>query len=121
MDPNVTRPGARASRGPRAAPSALRRRRPRAFEEWKALASWGKLPPWEGRAPGYQLRLARESAGLTQAELAERLGVSQQAVARAERWASNPTVRFIEQWALALGARLVLAIEREDESREETA
>ena len=87
------------------------RRRPREFEEWKALADWDRLPAWEPRAPGYQLRLARERTGMTQAQLAARLGISQQAVARAERWQSNPTVRFIERWADALGARLTLGLE----------
>jgi transcriptional regulator with XRE-family HTH domain len=37
------------------------------------------------------LRQARQTAGLTQAELAERLGVSQPVVARLERRNSNPT------------------------------
>ena len=94
-----------------APPFALRRRRPRAFEEWKALAAWGELPLWEVRVPGYQLRVAREACGLTQGELAERLGISQQAVARAERWQSNPTVRFLDRWAEALGARLTVELE----------
>jgi DNA-binding XRE family transcriptional regulator len=106
MDTEVRRPAGRGGRGPRGAPAGLRRRRPRDFEEWKALAAWGKLPTWEARAAGYQLRLARETAALTQSELAARLGISQQAVARAERWQSNPTVHFVERWAEALGARL---------------
>ena len=106
MDAKVRR-GRREDSGELA---ALRRRRPRDYEEWKALAAWGRLPPWEQRAPGYQLRRARESAGLTQQELAERLGISQQAIARAERWASNPTVRFMESWAQALGVRLEIEI-----------
>jgi ribosome-binding protein aMBF1 (putative translation factor) len=95
----------------RAAPAArLRRRKPREFEEWKALVSWGRLPEWEERSAGYRLRLARENAGLTQAELAARLGVTQQAVARAERWDSNPTVKVLAAWADALGVRLELEL-----------
>jgi transcriptional regulator with XRE-family HTH domain len=89
----------------------LRRRRPRSYEEWKALSSWGTLPAWEARAPGYELRRAREAAGLTQTELAARLGVSQQAIARAERWASNPTIRFVERWVEAIGGDLRIEIE----------
>lgn len=82
--------------------TALRRRRPRDYEEWKALVGWGRLPRWEPSAPGYALRRARESAGITQVELARRLGVSQQAVARAERWAE------------ALGGRLDIEIRLRD-------
>ncbi len=115
---------AKVNRAPRARSrelAVLRRRRPRDYEEWKALSSWGKLPPWEPRAPGFQLRRARESAGLTQQELAERLGISQQAVARAERWQSNPTVRFLESWALALDGHLQLEIEPGGDSREKAS
>jgi transcriptional regulator with XRE-family HTH domain len=65
---------------------------------------WGKLPSWENDVPGYLLRLARERAGLTQRELAIRLGVTQQAVAQAEQWSANPTVAFLRRWVAACGA-----------------
>ena len=84
----------------------LTRNRPRRFLEWKTLRSWGKLPDREACVSGFLLRDARESAGLTQAQLAEKLEVTQQAVARAERWGSNPTVGFIRRWAKACGTRL---------------
>ena len=51
---------------------------------------------------------ARERAGLTQREMAERLGCSQQAISQAERWTSNPTIDFMETWARAAGQELVL-------------
>jgi transcriptional regulator with XRE-family HTH domain len=51
------------------------------------------------------MRLARERAGLTQADLARRLVCSQQAIAQAERWESNPTVEFIRRWAAACGSK----------------
>ena len=89
----------------------LKRSRPRSYAEWKALRRWGKLPEWETPAPGYVLRLAREEAGLTQGALASLLGVTQQAVAQAERWAANPTMAFVERWAEACGGRMVLRIE----------
>src|ERR1700730_16564350 len=84
-------------------PRSLVRRRPRSFAEWKALRGWGKLLSWEIKPAGYLMRLAREKADLTQIELARRLGCSQQAVAQAERWESNPTVEFIRKWADACG------------------
>jgi DNA-binding XRE family transcriptional regulator len=88
--------------------SHLTRRRPRAFVEWRTLRRWGKLPDREVEVPGYLLRIVRESAGLTQAQLAEQLRITQQAVARAERWGSNPTVAFMRRWARAYGQSLEL-------------
>jgi DNA-binding XRE family transcriptional regulator len=80
---------------------SLSRGRPRAFLEWSTLRRWGKLPEREQGVVGYLLRIARKEAGLTQRELADRLGVTQQAVAQAERWQSNPTVDLIRRWAAA--------------------
>lgn len=98
----------------------LQRRRPRDFTEWAALRRWGRLSRWEAARPGYLLRLARERCGKSQAELASTLGCSQQAVAQAERWESNPTVGTLERWAAATASRLVLDLvsaEAEDASR----
>jgi DNA-binding XRE family transcriptional regulator len=105
---SASRPVTRKS--PTRATTALERRKPRSFEEWRALRSWRRLPAWEADPPGYLLRLAREEAGCTQAVLADRLGVSQQAVAQAERWESNPTVAFLRSWAEALGSELELRL-----------
>jgi transcriptional regulator with XRE-family HTH domain len=49
---------------------------------------------------------ARRRAGLTQAELAARLGVSQSAVAKLEREDANPTVRTLERALRATGHRI---------------
>lgn len=78
--------------------------RRRGYQEWKSLRAWDMLPKWELDPPGYLLRLARERSRLTQYELAQRLGISQQAVAAAERWDANPTVAFLRRWARACGA-----------------
>jgi len=86
----------------------LTRRRPRSFVEWRQLRDWGKLPNREADVPGYLLRIARTEAEFTQAQLAAKLGISQQAIARAERWASNPTVEFMNRWVRACGRRLEL-------------
>ncbi|HTD53075.1 MAG TPA: helix-turn-helix transcriptional regulator [Thermoanaerobaculia bacterium] len=59
---------------------------------------------------GDLLRRAREKAGLTQTELADRLGHTQQAVAQAERAASNPTVSFLRRWARACGRSLSIRL-----------
>lgn len=54
------------------------------------------------------LRWARQDAGLSQAELARRLGVSQQAVAKVEHPDANPTVDTLLRVAAALGMSLTL-------------
>ena len=87
-------------------PEGIKGRKPRAYIEWKFLKTWAKLPKWELEPPGFVLRLAREKAELTQSALAEKLDCSQQAVAQAERWDSNPTVRFLRQWERATGGEL---------------
>jgi DNA-binding XRE family transcriptional regulator len=90
----------------------LARNRPRTFAEWKALRRWGKLPIWERGIVGYRLRALREAAGLTQKSLAARLGVTQQAVAQAERWESNPTVDLLRRWAAACDATLEIRLDQ---------
>ena len=64
------------------------------------------IPSWEVNPPGYLLREARESAGVTHQRLASLLGCSQQAVSRAERFDSNPPLEFVNAWKAALGFEL---------------
>ena len=90
----------------------LVRGRPRSFVEWTTLRRWGKLPPWEIDIPGYLLRLARQSAGITQTELADRVGITQQAVSQTEGWTSNPTVNLMRRWLAACGWRLELKLNK---------
>lgn len=96
-------------------PAGALRSKPRSYAEWSTLARWGKLPEWEPLRPGFHLRRAREAAKVTQAELAARLGVSQQAVAQAERPTSNPTVGFVAAWARALDVSLSFELGESDE------
>ena len=95
--------------------TSLSRRKPRAYDEWKALRRWGRVPYWEADPPGYLLREAREAAGYTQNRLAVRLGRTQQAIAQAERFTSNPTMQFVRDWAMALGQNAVVTFT--DEAR----
>lgn len=53
----------------------------------------------------------RQEHGLTQAEVASRMGVSQSAVAQFERYDSNPTLATIQKYALAVEAKLGLRVE----------
>lgn len=54
------------------------------------------------------LRSSRRSAGLSQAQLGRRLGVSQAAVAKLERRGSNPSVETLDRALRAAGHRLEL-------------
>ena len=57
-----------------------------------------------------RLKLARVVAGLRQADMAERLGITQQAYAKLEGRTANPTIRTIVQAERALGVELVTFI-----------
>lgn len=57
------------------------------------------------------LKQARRQAGITQAELARRMGVSQAAVAKLERQNANLTVAKLEDALRAAGQQLVLSAE----------
>jgi transcriptional regulator with XRE-family HTH domain len=63
--------------------------------------------PTDGtRKTGSLLRRCREQAGLTQKELADRLGCQQPAIARLEAGGVSPNMRTIERIAEALGLEL---------------
>lgn len=62
----------------------------------------------------------REAAGLSQEEVAERLGISQSAVSQFERYDSNPTLASVRRYALAVGAALTLAADAVGQQNERT-
>jgi transcriptional regulator with XRE-family HTH domain len=59
------------------------------------------------RALVYKLRT---EAGLTQAELARRMGTTQSAIARMEGGGTRPTLETLEKLATAVGAELVVGV-----------
>jgi transcriptional regulator with XRE-family HTH domain len=77
---------------------------------------------------GKQIRALRTTAGLTQKELAERMGSTQSVVARLEGGGVFPTIETLERVAAALGAQLDIALHAEfpnasassDSGREQT-
>jgi len=98
-----------------------------ALEGW--LESWlitGEAPPRPklraGRglavevdpalAIAIELRWARLEQGMTQAELAARVGVSQPQIAMLEKPGQNPSIQTIKKVAKALGARPVITFEQ---------
>jgi transcriptional regulator with XRE-family HTH domain len=50
-------------------------------------------------------------AGLTQAQLAQRMGTTQSAIARLETGKFAPSLETLEKLALATGSRLVLRLD----------
>jgi transcriptional regulator with XRE-family HTH domain len=55
------------------------------------------------------IRQVRADAGMTQAELASRAGLSQSAIARLERGGSNPTIATLANVIAATGHQLTLS------------
>ncbi|MGP9821340.1 helix-turn-helix transcriptional regulator [Salinarimonas sp. NSM] len=53
---------------------------------------------------GANVRALREARGLTQAQLGERAGVSDQLIGRMERAEGEPTLKSVKKIAAALGA-----------------
>ncbi len=58
-----------------------------------------------------ELIAARSSAGLTQGEVAQRMGTTQSVVARLEGGRRMPSIRTVQRYAQAVGARAVVHLE----------
>ena len=58
-----------------------------------------------------ELIAARSRAGLTQGEVAERMGTTQSVVARLESGRKAPSMRTVQRYAQAVGARAVMHLE----------
>ena len=59
----------------------------------------------------HALASARVRSGMTQAQIAERMGTTQSAVARLEGWTTNPSVNTLRRFAEATGTRLKISFE----------
>ncbi len=62
-------------------------------------------------AIAHELIAARARAGLSQSEVAQRMGTSQSVVARLESGKRPPSMRTVERFAQAVGCHAVLRIE----------
>ena len=58
-----------------------------------------------------ELIAARSRAGLTQGEVAERMGTTQSVIARLESGKRAPSMRSVQRYAQAVGARAVVHLE----------
>lgn len=110
-------------------PHELRRNAKEALEGWlEAHLVDGKAPPRPARrhrapdgmkalkvfvAPSLSaslnIRWTRQDLGLSQKQLAERLGVSQQQIAKLENPDENPTLRSLDEVAKGLGLEMDLS------------
>lgn len=70
---------------------------------------------YEAQAPEFalarELIAARTRAGLSQAEVAARMGTSQSTVARLESGRNPPSLRTLDRYASATGSRAVVKLE----------
>jgi transcriptional regulator with XRE-family HTH domain len=64
-----------------------------------------------------QLIEARARAGLTQADVAERMGTSQSTVARLEGGGARPSLSTLKRFAQATGARVRITLEPKRKSK----
>ncbi len=79
------------------------------------LASPAALAAYEAQAPEFdmarELIAARSRAGLTQSDVAQRMGTTQSVIARLEGGKGTPSMRTVQRYAQAAGARAVVRIE----------
>jgi transcriptional regulator with XRE-family HTH domain len=87
--------------------SEARLRRAQRSPEYRAAQE--RLAPYEAIARFVTQR--RAELGLTQEQLAERMGTSHSAISRIESGQHRTSVSTLERLAEALGARLVMAFE----------
>jgi ribosome-binding protein aMBF1 (putative translation factor) len=66
---------------------------------------------------GEQIRALREAGGISQAELARRIGSTQPSIARLEAGRVSPTLATLERVAAALGAELIVALDAAHQHR----
>jgi ribosome-binding protein aMBF1 (putative translation factor) len=89
------------------------------FAEWRKdpeyVAAYDALE--EEFALASQIIGARARAGLSQAELAERMNTSQSAIARLESGRFRPSTRTLEKLAAATGSKLRIVLEPADGKR----
>jgi transcriptional regulator with XRE-family HTH domain len=83
-----------------------RRARDDAFEELMASVN----ADWAMRR---EMKLARRRAGLSQREMAERMGTKHSVIARLEQGRSLPTIKTLRRIAQVTGSRLVVRLKAE--------
>lgn len=81
----------------------------------RILASPDARAEYEAQAPEFEIAreliAARVRAGLTQAELAEKMHTTQSTIARLESGRALPSLRTLSRYAEATGTRAVVRLE----------
>ena len=81
----------------------------------KLLAKPAVRQAYDAQAPEFELAreliAARTKAGLTQGDVAARMGTTQSVVARIESGLGTPSMRTVQRFASAVGARAVVRME----------
>ncbi len=84
----------------------------RLFDRWQKDPEYRK--EYEALAPEFEraktLVAARTKAGLTQAEVAKRMGTTQPVVARLEAGRQRPSLATLERYANAVGCELRISL-----------
>jgi len=82
------------------------------FEDWAAeqMKDPEFREAYEALEPAYQIARLRILRGLTQQQLAEKVGTKQPSIARLESGRSTPTLDFLRRVAQALDARVEIRI-----------
>jgi DNA-binding XRE family transcriptional regulator len=79
------------------------------------LANPAVRQAYDAQAPEFELAreliAARMKAGLTQGDVAARMGTTQSVVARIESGRGTPSMRTVQRFASAVGARAVVRME----------
>ncbi len=79
------------------------------------LANPAVRQAYEAQAPAFELAreriAARTKAGLTQGDVAARMGTTKSVVARIESGRGTPSMRTVQRFAHAVGARAVVRME----------
>ena len=80
------------------------------------LASPATQAAYEAQAPEFdmarELIAARSRAGLTQSDVAQRMGTTQSVIARLESGKRAPSLRSVQRYAQAIGLRAVVRLWR---------
>ncbi|HST62684.1 MAG TPA: helix-turn-helix transcriptional regulator [Longimicrobium sp.] len=85
----------------------------------RLIAKWKAEKPDSGQEfergydafrAGVMLQVAREAAGLTQQQVAERMGTKKSAISRLENNAGDVRLSTLQRYAEAVGCRLVIDI-----------
>lgn len=79
----------------------------------EVIRARAKVLAREHRTMRSELTLLRREAGLSQGDVAERMGVTQQAVSKFERYDSDPKLSTVRRYANAVGALVEHRVERD--------